>query len=489
MAKVSVIGSGFSGLSTACFLAQQGHQVTVFEKNSSIGGRARMFEAEGFLFDMGPSWYWMPDIFENFFKQFGKTSSNYYELEQLDPGFQMFFGKDDVIKVPAKTEDIYTLFESIEKGSADQLRKFLAEGEFKYKVGMQQLIYKPSFSWLEFANWEVISGATKLHMFKSVSSYVRSFFKNERLVLLMEFPVLFLGAMANQIPALYSLMNYAALSLGTWYPKGGMVEIVKAMESLALDLGVDFVTDCEVKKINISDKRAKILNTSKGIFQTDGIVASGDYHHIETKLLDEQFRNYDENYWQKKTFAPSCLIFYIGVNKKINKLEHHNLFFDTPSDDHAREIYETPKWPNNPLFYVCCPSKTDDKVAPEGMENLFLLIPIAPGLTDTEEIRNEYFEKIIKRMEHICGDSIQSHIVYKRSYCINDFVADYNAYKGNAYGLANTLAQTAVLKPSMKNKKVKNIFYAGQLTVPGPGVPPALVSGQVAAEQLNEYLN
>jgi len=488
LSKLSVIGSGFSGLSAACFLAKQGHKVTVFEKNSAIGGRARMFKEDGFMFDMGPSWYWMPDIFEHFFNQFGKSASDYYQLEQLDPGFQMFFGKDDVIKVPAKMEDIFSLFESLEEGSASKLKKFLTEGEYKYRVGMQHLIYKPSFSWLEFINWEVIRGASKLQMFTSVSSHVRSHFKNERLVLLMEFPVLFLGAMANQIPALYSLMNYAALSLGTWYPKGGMIEIVKAMENLALELGVDFKTNCQVNKINMINDLSTSLDTAQGVFDSDGIVASGDYHHIEQSLLEKQFRNYDENYWQKKTFAPSCLIFYVGVNKSIKKLEHHNLFFDTPSDVHAKEIYEAPKWPENPLFYVCCPSKTDEKVAPVGMENLFLIIPIAPGLEDTEQIRNTYFEKILGRIEHICGQSIVPHIVYKRSFCVKDFVTDYNAFKGNAYGLANTLKQTAVLKPSMKNKKVKNMFYAGQLTVPGPGVPPALVSGQVAAEQLINYL-
>ena len=488
MSKLSVIGSGFSGLSAACFLAKQGHKVTVFEKNSAIGGRARMFKEDGFMFDMGPSWYWMPDIFEHFFNQFGKSASDYYQLEQLDPGFQMFFGKDDVIKVPAKMEDIFSLFESLEEGSASKLKKFLTEGEYKYRVGMQHLIYKPSFSWLEFINWEVIRGASKLQMFTSVSSHVRSHFKNERLVLLMEFPVLFLGAMAKQIPALYSLMNYAALSLGTWYPKGGMIEIVKAMENLALELGVDFKTNCQVNKINMINDLSTSLDTAQGVFDSDGIVASGDYHHIEQSLLEKQFRNYDENYWQKKTFAPSCLIFYVGVNKSIKKLEHHNLFFDTPSDVHAKEIYEAPKWPENPLFYVCCPSKTDEKVAPVGMENLFLLIPIAPGLEDTEQIRNTYFEKIMGRIEHICGQSIVPHIVYKRSFCVKDFVTDYNAFKGNAYGLANTLKQTAVLKPSMKNKKVKNMFYAGQLTVPGPGVPPALVSGQVVAEQLINYL-
>ena len=377
----------------------------------------------------------------------------------------------------------------MEKGSSGKLKKFLAEGAFKYNVGMKQLVYKPSFSWLEFANYETIAGATRLNMFKSVSTHVHSYFKDERLIALMEFPVLFLGAMAKNIPALYTLMNYAAFSLGTWYPMGGMIEIIKAMEKLASSMGVKFKTGCEVTKIVTEDGQANEIRTLQGNFTTDGIIATGDYHYVEQRLLDEKDRNYDERYWSKKTFAPSCLIFYLGINKTIKKLIHHNLFFDASIDRHSKDIYESPQWPADPLFYACCPSKTDASVAPEGMENLFLLIPIAPGLEDTEEIRESYFKRIIKRIEDYCGDTIMEHISYKKSYCVNDFIQDYHAYKGNAYGLANTLRQTAVLKPTLRNKKIKNIFYAGQLTVPGPGVPPALISGQMAAEQLLKYFN
>jgi phytoene desaturase len=487
LSKISIIGSGFSGLSAACFLAKNGQDVTVFEKNKTIGGRARTYSEVGFTFDMGPSWYWMPDIFEKFFANFDKKPADYYNLVQLDPGFQIIFGKNDVLKVPANIEAIYDLFESIEKGSAEKLKKFLAEGAYKYSVGMNELVYKPSYSWLEFAKYDIIRDASRLHMFKSVRDYVGTFFKDERLIALMEFPVLFLGATAKQIPALYSLMNYTALSQGTWYPMGGMAEIIKAMECLALSMNVEFITSCEIKKIDISNDRANKLETSKGVFSTDGLIASGDYHHIEQDLLDKKYRNYNEAYWDKRTMAPSSLIFYVGVNKRIENLFHHNLFFDASMNDHAEEIYTNPQWPDDPLFYVCCPSKTDSSVAPEGMENLFILIPIAPGLTDTNEIRERYFDIVIKRMEQLCRVNIKDHIIYKRSYCKNDFINDYHAYKGNAYGLANTLRQTAVLKPTLRNRKVKNFFYAGQLTVPGPGVPPALISGQIAAEQLLKH--
>ena len=484
MAKISVIGSGFSGLSAACFAAKAGHEVSVFEKNSAIGGRARSYTEQGFTFDMGPSWYWMPDVFEDFFAQFGKKSSDYYELIKLDPGFQMIFGENDEVAIPYDQDALFQLFESIEPGSSKALGKFLKEAEVKYNIGMKKFVFKPSYSWLEYINLDVIKGAFSLEMFSSVSTSVRRYFKNERLIALMEFPVLFLGAMARKIPALYTMMNYSALAQGTWYPAGGMHKIIEAMETLAKSLGVQFFTDTEVHKIVIGGDKVTALETNMGTYLTDGLIASADYHHVEQNLLDIPYRNYNEDYWDSKTFAPSCLIYYLGVSKKLKGLLHHNLFFDADLDQHAAEIYTDPKWPEHPLFYSCCPSKTDNTVAPEGMENVFILVPIATGLNDNPELRESYFDGIVQRMETYCGESFAEQIIYKRTYCIKDFEADYHAYKGNAYGLANTLMQTAVFKPSLKNNKVSNLFYTGQLTVPGPGVPPALISGQVAATEL-----
>lgn len=488
MSHITVIGSGFSGLSAACYLAQQGNKVTIVEKNEEIGGRARMYKANGFSFDMGPSWYWMPDVFERFFNDFGKTSSDYYQLKKLDPGFQVFFEDGDLVQIPSEKEPLFELFERIESGSSKRLEEFLKEGEFKYKIGMQKMAYKPSLSWSEFANLEVISGAIRSHMFKSVKSYVRSYFKNKKLASIMEFPVLFLGAKPSNVPALYSLMNYAALEVGTFYPMGGMFEIVKAMEQLARSMNVDIITNCSATKITAPSNILNGIQTSNGFIASDAVVASADYYHVERNLLSDQHKNYSLDYWYKKTMAPSCLIYYVGVNKKINKLIHHNLFFDRDLEKHTAEIYDQPQWPTDPLFYVCCPSKTDPSVAPSGNENLFILIPVAPGLHDTPEIRERYFDIVIKRMEAHTGEKINDHIIYKRSYCIKDFVSDYNAFKGNAYGLANTLRQTAVLKPSIKNKHLPNLFYAGQLTVPGPGVPTAIISGKISAEQTLNYL-
>lgn len=479
--KIIVIGSGFSGLSVATKLANMGYDVSIIEKNETLGGRARSFSEQGYTFDMGPSWYWMPDVFENYFAQFGKKPSDYYDLERLDPSYKVIFAEEDQVDIPAQINQLVDLFESIEKGSGAKLEQFLSEGQYKYEVGMNDLVYKPGLSLLEFADTRVIGGALKLHLLQSMRKYVHRFFKNSKLRKLMEFPILFLGGTPSNTPALYSLMNYADMALGTWYPKGGMHKIVEGMDSLAKEKGVEFITGEAVEKINVENGRVVSVKTSKDVYPTDAVVAGADYNHVEQKLLDPEYRRYTESYWDKRDMAPSSLLFYLGVNKRLKGLRHHNLFFDEDFDQHADDLYKDPKWPSKPLFYACVPSITDPTVAPDGCENLFLLMPSAPGLKDNEDIREKYYHMIMDRLERITGQDIRGAVEYKRSYAHSDFIDDYNAFKGNAYGLANTLRQTAVLKPSLKSKKINNLYYTGQLTVPGPGVPPALISGQIVA--------
>lgn len=487
--KVIVIGSGFSGLSAACNLAADGHEVTILEKNEQTGGRARQYTAQGFTFDMGPSWYWMPDVFEQFFARFGRQVSEYYNLVRLDPSYRVYFGPNDRLDVPADMAALEAMFEQLEPGSTASLRRFLAEAGYKYQVGMNEFVQKPSHSILEFADWRVVSSLFRLQMFTSMSKHVKSLFRHEKLIKLLEFPVLFLGATPEKTPALYSLMNYADLALGTWYPQGGMYKIVEAMTLLAQSLGVKIVLNAEVAQINTEGGKATGVRTRDGlVFAADAVVGAADYHHVESKLLSTETRNYNESYWQSRVMAPSCLIFYVGVSKRLDHLLHHNLFFDEDFGRHAREIYETPRWPERPLFYVSAPSKTDPSVAPEGCENLFILIPVAPGLEDTPAIREHYYNLVMQRLAVLTGQRIGESVVYRRAYAHNDFVRDYHAFRGNAYGLANTLLQTAFLKPRLRNKKVSNLFYTGQLTVPGPGVPPAIISGQVVAREVGKVL-
>ena len=482
--RVLVIGAGFAGLAAATSLADKGYDVTLLEKNSIPGGRARVFQAEGFTFDMGPSWYWMPDVFDTYFARFGKKTTDYYTLTRLDPSYKVVFSSTEAVDLPAGLVNIEALFEGLELGSGPKLREFLKQAAYKYEVGMNKFVWKPSRSVTEFLSLKLLYDVTRLDVFQSFATHARKFFKHPRLLEIIEFPVLFLGATPENTPAMYSLMNYAEMALGTWYPMGGMHEIVKAMVSLAQEKGVKILLNQTVQKIDILNNKAQRVITNEGIYETDVVVAGADYNHVETDLVEAENRNYDDAYWQSRVMAPSSLLFYLGINKRIPRLEHHNLFFDEDFKLHAQEIYETPRWPTKPLFYASAPSKTDPSVAPEGYENLFLLIPVAPDLVDDDATRERYFGMIMDRLEAYVGEAIRPHIVFKRSYAHSNFKQDYNAFRGNAYGLANTLRQTALLKPSLKNKRVSNLFYTGQLTVPGPGVPPSLISGLVVADEV-----
>ena len=498
MKKVVVIGSGFAGLSAACFMAKAGWNVTVVEKNDQPGGRARRLKAAGFTFDMGPSWYWMPEVFERFFNSFGKKVNDYYELIRLNPSYRVYW-PDSEMDIPADYEELKKLFESEEPGSGVALDSFMTEAAYKYQVGINKLVFKPGQSITEFADAEVIKGVFKLDVFTSMRKHVHKYFKNPKLRELLEFPVLFLGALPQDTPALYSLMNYADIKLGTWYPKGGMYNIVSGMHLLAVELGVQFHFSHNVTNITIDNGVATSVQATvekkNGLkeqvnFNVDVVIGGADYHFVETTLLPAQYRSYSEKYWDKRVMAPSCLLYYVGLNKKLKDVLHHSLFFDVSFDEHGKEIYTSPNWPTEPLFYVGVTSITDDTAAPAGGENMFFLIPVAAGLQgDTEEIRDFYFNKILTRFEDRIGEPIRDSIVYKKSYSVSDFVNDYNSFKGNAYGLANTLLQTAILKPALRSKKVKNLFYTGQLTVPGPGVPPSLISGEVVAKEIVKHFS
>ncbi|GMQ31412.1 phytoene desaturase family protein [Algoriphagus confluentis] len=488
---VVVIGSGFAGLSAATHLAHHTScSITLLEKNDSPGGRARKFEHQGFVFDMGPSWYWMPDVFENYFSHFNKKPADYYDLIRLDPSYAVIYGENDTLDIPADLQEFKSMLEKIEPGAGTNLDKFLAQAKYKYEVGIHDLVKKPSRSLLEFASPGLLVDMVRMDIFQSMSKHVRKYFSHDKIIRLMEFPVLFLGETAENIPALYSLMNYADIALGTWYPKKGMHEIIRGMVALAEEKGVKIRYSAEVEEIEIKNGLANKIRLKSGEkIEADVVVAGADYHHVDKHLINPKYSNYSEDYWNKRVMAPSSLLFYLGIDKKLKKLRHHNLFFDEPLGPHADAIYKNPRWPERPLFYASVPSITDPTVAPEGKENLFLLIPLAPDLEDSEEMREKYFTIILDRLEKITGQDIRSHILFKRSYAHSDFKADYHAYKGNAYGLANTLLQTAILKPGLKNKKVRNLYYTGQLTVPGPGVPPSLISGQVVADEVMKENN
>lgn len=480
--KIAIIGSGFSSLSAAAYLAKKKFKVHVYEKNKTFGGRARQLKKQGFTFDMGPSWYWMPDVFEKYFADFDKKPEDYYKLLRLDPSYSVFF-ENDLLEIPADMTGIEALFEKLEPGSSIRLKKFLNDAAYKYKVGIENFVHKPSLSVFEFADLRILKGLLKLDLLNNIRSSVKKVVSNPQLQSLLEFPVLFLGATPSNTPALYSLMNHADMSLGTWYPEGGMFSVVQGFYKLALEKGVKFHFDSEVTGFEYDNNQVVGVQTLKKNFVCDAVVASADYAHVEQNLLDPKYRKYSPKYWDKRKLAPSCFLYFVGLSKPIPGVEHHSLFFDASFDDHADALYKNIRWPEKPLFYISASSKTDPKSAPAGQESLVILIPTAPGMEDTDEILDHYFELVSDRLKKHTGMDIRKHIIFKKQYAFRDFVKDYNSFKGNAYGLANTLDQTAIFKPSLKGK-LKNFYYTGQLTVPGPGVPPCIISGEVVANEI-----
>ncbi|MCL9809022.1 phytoene desaturase family protein [Flavobacterium luminosum] len=482
--NIAIIGSGFSALAASCYLAQAGNTVTIYEKNSSIGGRARQLKKEGFTFDIGPTWYWMPDVFERFFSDFGKSPADYYDLIKLSPAYQVYFDINDSVTIADNLEEIKETFEKIEKGSGQQLENFIQEAKSNYDIAIKDMVYLPGVSPLELVTLETVKKVNQF--FSTISKEVRKRFTNPKLIQILEFPVLFLGAKPSDTPSFYSFMNYADFGLGTFHPKNGMYSVVLALEKLAKELGVTIQTNSNVENIIVENGKANGIKVNGTIIAADVVLSGADYHHSET-LLEPKYRAYSEKYWNKKTFAPSSLLFYVGFDKKIDNVEHHSLFFDVDFNEHAKDIYDKPKWPTEPLFYASFPSKTDAIAAPEGKEAGIFLIPLAPGLEDTPELRENYFNIIIERLEKLTQQKVRENIIFKESFCVNDFIKEYNSYKGNAYGMANTLLQTAFLRPKLKSKKVNDLYFTGQLTVPGPGVPPALISGKLVSELIQKH--
>lgn len=516
MPHTLVIGAGFAGLAAACHLARGGATVTVLERHERAGGRARTWSQDGFLFDMGPSWYWMPDLFERFFRTFGHEVADLYDLRRLDPSYRVVWGdvgvpssmqegvprpapdrtsmapvtpEAPVWDIPAGLPALRELFDGVEPGAGARLDRFMAETKYIYEAAFSDYLFRPSLSFLEFVDPRLVVELSRMRMLRSMATYARSFFRNERLARLVEWPVLFLGAPATRTSAMYGLMGYADMALGTWYPMGGMHRVIEAMVRVAEELGVGFRFDTPVDRILVEEGKAVGVRTASGeTIRADAVLASADYHHVEQVLLDPPHRQYSPRYWEGRVMSPSSLLYYLGIEGDLGTLPHHTLFFDRDLDTHMEAVYTDPSWPREPLFYACAPSVTDPSVAPEGCSNVFLLIPLAPGLEDSDDARELVFQGVMQRLEAHVGRPLRERIRVKRSYAMRDFEADYGAFKGNAYGMANTLMQTGPLKPKLRSTKVRGLYFAGQLTVPGPGMPPSLVSGELAARVLLEEM-
>ena len=483
--KVIVVGAGFAGLTSAALLAKEGCSVTVLERCGGPGGRARLWEEGGFAFDMGPSWYLMPEVFDRFFALFGKQREDYYTLKKLSTHYKVFFGGKESVEITEDLERTKTLFEGFEKGGAERLSKYVQNAHYKYDVAMRDFLYREYRNVFQFLNRRIMTEGLRLNVFDTLDSYVRKYFTDHRARKILEYAMVFLGSSPNNAPALYSLMSYLDLKDGIFFPEGGMYAIVEGLVKLCGELGVRIEYSSEVRSVDSANGKATGVQVQKGKdtvkAEADAVLMCADYAHGELDLLGEADRSYKAKFWDKAVLAPSMFIAYLGVNGKVDGLAHHNLYFADDWDDHFTRIFKTPSWPRDACFYLSAASKTDRRAAPEGKENLFLLVPVAPGLKDDDETRERFYGEMMGRVERVTGSEIRSRVEVKRLFSHRDFTGDYNAFKGTALGLAHTLSQTAVFRPSMRSKKVQGLYYAGQYTHPGVGVPMTFIAAEVVA--------
>lgn len=481
--RILVIGAGYGGLSAAALASKNGNKVKVIEKNSQTGGRSQILRRNGFTFDMGPSWYLMPDVFEKFFLKFGKKPEDFYRLKRISPNYRLFFEDGGVADVPSDMKGIYDLFDSIEKDGAKKLEKFLSASSYQYRLAMDKFLYRKYDSFLDVMDMRLITEGLKLNIFSSIDSYVNRYFDSVKARQILEYTMVFLGASPYNTPALYSIMSHVDFKLGVWYPEGGFNAVAKAYEKLAFRYGAEIETGVNALKIRTEGGLVRGVETDRGFFDADIVISNADYNFTEMKLLEEKERSFKENYWERKIMGPSAFLLYIGTEGRVESLLHHNLYLANDWKQHFDTIFKNPSMPDNPSYYISATSKTD-ATAPEGCENIFVLVPIASGLKDNEEIRKEYSEKIIAHMSKLAKFDFARKMRVCETFSINDFVREYNSYKGTALGLSHALAQTAVFRLPYASRKVKGLFYTGHYTHPGIGIPMVTISSEVLTEHI-----
>ena len=486
MTTALVIGGGMGGLATAALLAKHGHAVTLLEKNALLGGRANYFEADGFRFDMGPSWYLMPDVFEHFFALLGERVEDHLQLTRLDPSYRITFrGTDLEVDMFSDLERDVATFERLEPGSGAALRDYLERSEEQYGVAIEQFMYRNHDSLFDFLNRKTAVQGRQLHVFENMHKYVSRSFSSNAVQKILEYQLVFLGSSPYNTPALYNIMSHIDFNMGVFYPQGGIYSIVRALASIGAQHGVRHRTDAPVAAILSESGRATGVRLASGEeLRADLVVSNADLHHTETQLLDAPQRSYPERYWRSRTLAPSAFILYLGLRGRVPGLTHHNLAFGQDWRRGFADIFDHPAWPSDPSYYVCAPSRTDPTMAPEGHENLFVLVPVAPGLAMTDADVATYRRRVLDLLAtDFDVPDLEDRIVLERSYTSRDFAADYNAFGGSALGLAHTMRQTA-FRPNNVSKKLPNLFYVGASTNPGIGMPICLISAELVLKRV-----
>lgn len=486
--RVVVIGAGIGGLGTACLFAKKGYDVTVLEKNENFGGRANIFEAEGYRFDMGPSWYLAPDLFEHFFQLMGERVEDHLDLIRLSPSYRIFFhNESESLDIHSDIGRDSATFERIEPGAAEKLKAYLKQSEYQYNVATQHFMYKNYDTIFDFFNRRVMTEGQKLSVFSKMHSFVSRFFRSRKLQQVMEYTMVFLGTSPYEAPALYNLMSHMDFNQGVFYPRGGFYELIKALAHVAEKNGARLLANSPVAEILVENGAASGVRLASGeVIPADIVISNADLWFTETQLLSDKWRSYKQRYWDRKVMAPSAFIMYLGIKEKLQGITHHNLLFSDDWRLNFDQIYKDPCLPPEPSLYVCAPSVTDSEVAPEGRENLFVLVPIASGLEMTEDEKQAYSEKVLRLIEREMGlTGLREKVEYKRIYTVSDFATDYNAFRGSALGLAHTMRQTAIFRPKNQSKKVKDLYYVGAGTNPGIGTQICLISAELVFKRVH----
>lgn len=486
--KAVVVGAGFGGLSVAALLGKQGAHVEVVEKNEQPGGRASTYSSKGFSFDMGPSWYLMPDVFETFYAEFGKKPQDFFDLRRLDPAYRIWFEGKGQVDISADIEKNYELFDTLEKDGADKLRRYLDSSREKYDLAIKELLYRDYAKLSDFLDRKLLKQGRGLNIFENLDTFVNKHFESDEAKKIVEYSIGFLGGSPKNTPAFYHIMSHIDFNLGVWYPDGGMRAVADSVRKLAEANGAQLSLDEPVTRIDVDGKTARGVMTSNGRREGDVVVVNADYAHSELDLLDKKHRTYHEKYWEKKVLAPSAFVAYVGLDRRVESLAHHNLFLEKDWAKGFDQIFSSKgaAWPRTPSYYVNVPSKTDSTAAPKGSESLFVLVPLAPGLPDSLELREKFYNQVMGNLETALGERLRDSVVVKRIFALNDFKTRYNAYKGTALGLTHTLRQTALFRPAHRSKKVRNLYYTGQYTHPGIGVPMTLISSQIVANAIKK---
>ncbi len=485
--SVVVVGGGFGGLSAACYLARAGADVELIEKNAQLGGRASRLEMNGFRFDMGPSWYLMPDVFERFFGHFDREVGEYYALDRLDPHYRIFFKDDDRVDITPNREQVIETFESYEPGAGDALREYLATSEEQYSIAMENFVYEDRPRLRDWIDRDVMNAASiGFQLLGTMDEYVADYFDHPKLQQIMQYTLVFLGGAPKNTPALYNMMSHVDFNMGVWYPEGGIGRVVDSIADLATELGVTATLETEISEITRKQERFRLEAIGGDVFTSDIVVSGADYAHTEQELLPSRARQYDAEYWNERTYAPSAFLMYLGIEGHVDPLAHHTLVLPTDWNQHFEQIFDSPTWPDDPAYYLCAPSKTDDGVAPDGHSALFVLVPIAAGLKDTTDIREQYRDFVLDDIAENTGADLHDRIVCEELFCIEDFISTYNSWNGTALGLAHTLRQTALFRPPHRSAAVDGLYFAGGYTTPGIGMPMCLISGEHAADAVIE---